>query len=56
MISKGSFHKGSLNIAQFISNVDTSKNLLSLAETFENWEKSSQQLNISMNELFQILN
>jgi type I restriction enzyme M protein len=49
-------NKGSLNIAQFISNVDTSKNLLSLAETFENWEKSSQQLNISMNELFQILN
>jgi type I restriction enzyme M protein len=48
-------NKGSLNIAQFISNVDTSKNLLSLAETFENWEKSSQQLNISMNELFQIL-
>ena len=49
-------NKGSLNIAQFISNVDTSQKVLSLSDTIENWEKSSQQLNASMNELFQILN
>jgi type I restriction enzyme M protein len=49
-------NKGSLNIAQFISNVDTTQNVLSLNETIYNWENSSKQLKESMNELFQILN
>jgi type I restriction enzyme M protein len=49
-------NKGSLNIAQFISNVDTSQIVLSLNETIENWEHSSKNLKESMNELFQMLN
>jgi type I restriction enzyme M protein len=49
-------NKGSLNIAQFISNVNTSEDVFSLDETIDNWEKTSMQLKKSMNELFQILN
>jgi len=49
-------NKGSLNIAQFLSNVDTSNPVLSVDEAFSNWKKQSKTLEKSMNELFKILN
>jgi type I restriction enzyme M protein len=49
-------NKGSLNIAQFLSNVDTSNPVLSVDEAFSNWKKQSKTLEKSMNELFEILN
>jgi type I restriction enzyme M protein len=49
-------NKGSLNIAQFLSNVDTSNPVLSVDDAFFNWKKQSKTLEKSMNELFEILN
>lgn len=48
--------KGSLNIAQFLSNVDTSNPVLSVNDALSNWKKQSKTLEKSMNELFEILN
>jgi len=49
-------NKGSLNIAQYISNVDSSMEKLSLDEVLSNWTYQSEKLKESMNELFHILN
>ncbi|MFT7035379.1 MAG: type I restriction enzyme M protein [Cyclobacteriaceae bacterium] len=49
-------NRGSLNIAQYVSNVDGSAEKISIEDALSNWETSSTQLNKSMNELFQILN
>ncbi|MDH7462610.1 class I SAM-dependent DNA methyltransferase [Chitinophagaceae bacterium 26-R-25] len=49
-------NKGSLNIAQYISNVDSSGGQLSLDEALSTWNSQSDKLKQSMNELFQILN
>ena len=48
-------NKGSLNIAQYLSNVDTSNPVLSVNEALSNWEEQSKTLDKSMNELFEIL-
>ncbi|MEQ9220236.1 MAG: class I SAM-dependent DNA methyltransferase [Cyclobacteriaceae bacterium] len=48
-------NKASLNIAQYISNVDSSGEKLSLDEALGNWEKESRRLKESMTELFQTL-
>lgn len=47
--------KASLNIAQYVSNVDTSGAKVTIDDALENWEASSRQLQKSMTELFQIL-
>jgi len=49
-------NKGSLNIAQYVSNVDNSVEKISIDDALQNWNKSSNKLKKSMNELFQILN
>lgn len=49
-------NKGSLNIAQYVSNVMQNGTQLSINEAIENWEESSTALKSSMNELFEILN
>ena len=49
-------NKGSLNIAQYVSNVDTTTEQLTIDEALGNWNESSTSLKKSMNELFQILN
>ena len=49
-------NKGSLNIAQFLSNVDKSNPELSIKEALVGWNNQSSKLKDSMNELFQILN
>lgn len=49
-------NRGSLNIAQYVSNVDDSIKKVSIDEALTNWEESSLQLKKSMNELFQVLN
>jgi type I restriction enzyme M protein len=49
-------NKGSLNIAQYLSNVDSSVEKFSLEDAFSNWNSQSEKLKDSMNELFQILN
>lgn len=49
-------NKGSLNIAQYVSNVNTNQESVSLEQAIENWNQTSDQLKNSMNELFQILN
>lgn len=49
-------NKGSLNIAQYVSNVNVDSNKLTLDEALKNWEQQSDNLKESMNELFQILN
>lgn len=49
-------NKGSLNIAQYLSNVIIDENKMSFNEAFSNWENNSKKLKESMNELFQILN
>ena len=49
-------NKGSLNIAQYVSNVDTSEEKVSIEEALSDWNKQSGKLKQSMNELFQILN
>lgn len=48
-------NKGSLNIAQYLSNVDTSNPVLSVNEAFSSWKTQSKTLEKSMNELFEIL-
>lgn len=48
-------NKGSLNIAQYLSNVDTSNPVLSVNEALFNWEEHSKTLDKNMNELFEIL-
>ena len=48
-------NKGSLNIAQYLSNVDTSNPVLSVNEAFSNWKTQSKTLEKSMNQLFEIL-
>ncbi|TPN80973.1 type I restriction-modification system subunit M [Aquimarina algicola] len=48
--------KGSLNIAQYVSNVENNEDSLSIDEALTNWNKKSNELKESMNELFQILN
>lgn len=49
-------NKGSLNIAQYVSNVDSSSEQISLNQAMEDWKNQSETLKRSMNELFQILN
>lgn len=49
-------NKGSLNIAQYISNVDSSVEKFTLDEALSNWNSQSEKLKQSMNQLFQILN
>ena len=48
-------NKGSLIIAQFVSNVDIVSNKSSLNDNLKIWEKSSEDLKGSMYELFNIL-
>jgi len=48
-------NKGSLNIAQYLSNVTIDKNKLSINEALINWDSNSAKLKESMNELFQVL-
>jgi type I restriction enzyme M protein len=48
-------NKGSLNIAQYVSNVDNGVDKISLEDTIAKWEKESQKLKESMNQLFQII-
>ena len=48
-------NKGSLNIAQYVSNVVNDLDSPTLDEALTNWEKQSYELKESMNELFQIL-
>lgn len=47
--------KASLNIAQYVSNVNGESQKVLLEETIANWEADSMKLKMSMNELFQIL-
>ena len=49
-------NKGSLNIAQFLSNVDKSATELSVSDALDAWNEQSSSLKGSMNELLQILN
>jgi type I restriction enzyme M protein len=49
-------NKGSLNIAQYVSNVDSDVELLTIDEALTNWNNQSNKLKDSMNQLFQILN
>lgn len=49
-------NKGSLNIAQYVSNVNGDEANLSIDEAIQNWENESVKLKTSMNHLFQILN
>ena len=49
-------NKGSLNIAQYLSNVAIDENKLSYRDAFSNWEMKSKELKNSMDNLFQILN
>src|SRR5690554_630421 len=48
--------KASLNIAQYVSNVNGESQKVLLEEAIANWEADSIKLKRSMNELFQILN
>jgi len=48
-------HKASLNMALYVSNVDTSEEVISLDEAIENWQASSKSLSNSMNQLFKEL-
>lgn len=49
-------NKGSLNIAQYVSNVNNSEEKISIEDALINWNQSSKILKESMVELFQILN
>ena len=46
---------GSLNIAQYVSNVDSTKTNLSIDESIKEWESSSAMLKQSMSSLFKTL-
>lgn len=48
-------HKASLNMALYVSNVDSSKEVISPQDALENWTASSEQLANSMNKLFKEL-
>ncbi len=48
-------NKASLNIAQYVSNVEQNGKIVSLSEALEAWEKNSESLKRSMCELFEIL-
>jgi type I restriction enzyme M protein len=48
-------HKASLNMALYVSNVDSSKEVISLQDALENWMASSVQLSSNMNKLFKEL-
>jgi type I restriction enzyme M protein len=47
--------KGSLNIAQYVSNVDSESVQISVNDALTNWNNESEKLEKSMNELFEIL-
>ena len=49
-------NKGSLNIAQYVSNVNGNNPKITLEETLSDWNNQSSILRTSMDELFQILN
>ena len=49
-------NEGSLNIAQYVSNVDVGIEKVPIDEALVNWKNQSEKLKHSMNELFQILN
>ncbi|WP_430934017.1 type I restriction-modification system subunit M [Saccharicrinis sp. 156] len=49
-------NKGSLNIAQYVSNVNGNTHRITLEEAITDWETESEKLKMSMNHLFQILN
>ena len=49
-------NKASLNVAQYVSNVETVEDKKTLEVALVEWEQSSLDLKKSMNELFQILN
>ncbi|TKD66530.1 class I SAM-dependent DNA methyltransferase [Flavobacterium sp. ASW18X] len=49
-------NKASLNIAQYVSNVDSNTEQISIDKALSDWEDQSEKLKKSMNELFQILN
>ena len=48
-------HKASLNMALYVSNVDSSKTQISLGDALANWQTSSEQLSNSMDQLFKEL-
>jgi type I restriction enzyme M protein len=48
-------NKASLNIAQYVSNVEQNNQAYTLNESITNWEDSSKTLKKSMNELLEIL-
>jgi len=48
-------HKASLNMALYVSNVDSTGEKISLNEALTNWSECSDQLAISMNQLFKEL-
>lgn len=48
-------NKASLNIAQYVSNVNNAGEKLSIEGALANWNQASQELRKSMDELFQIL-
>jgi type I restriction enzyme M protein len=49
-------NKGSLNIAQYVSNVNGNTHKITLEEAITDWKTESEKLKMSMNHLFQILN
>ncbi|CAH0990037.1 putative type I restriction enzymeP M protein [Sinobacterium norvegicum] len=48
-------HNASLNMALYVSNVDSSKEEISLSDALDNWGESSAQLISNMNQLFKEL-
>jgi type I restriction enzyme M protein len=48
-------NKASLNIAQYVSNVNASNEQLSIDEALSDWKAKSNELKESMNQLFEIL-
>ena len=48
-------NKASLNIAQYVSNVEQNSQAFTLKESITNWEDSSKTLKKSMSELLEIL-
>jgi type I restriction enzyme M protein len=48
-------NRGSLNIAQYVSNVESNEDQITIDEALDNWNKSSTTLKKSMEELFQTL-
>ena len=48
-------HNASLNMALYVSNVDSSEKQISLDDALTNWTQSSEQLKASMQQLFKEL-